>query len=102
MVPVHLDEETCYRALTSRDARFDGRFFVAVRTTGIYCRPICPARKALRANVAFYPSSAASEDAGYRPCRRCRPDAAPSSPEWRGRSTVLARALRLIHGGVLS
>ncbi len=98
---MQFDEETCYRAMSSRDARFDGRFFTAVRTTGIYCRPVCPARTPLRENVEFHPSAAAAEEAGFRPCRRCRPDAAPGSPEWRGSSALLSRALRLIHAGAL-
>jgi len=97
-----LDDPTCYRAMESRDARFDGRFFAAVRTTGIYCRPICPARKPLRRNVAFFPSAAAAERAGFRPCLRCRPDAAPGSADWLGRSALLARAVRLIHAGALN
>jgi AraC family transcriptional regulator of adaptative response / DNA-3-methyladenine glycosylase II len=96
-----LDEESCYRALMSRDARFDGRFFAAVRTTGIYCRPICPARKPRRENVRYYPTAAAAEAAGYRACRRCRPDAAPGSPEWRGSAALVARAVRLVHAGAL-
>lgn len=99
---MQLDPDTCYRAMASRDARFDGRFFAAVRTTGIYCRPICPARKPLRRNVDFYPSAAAAERAGFRPCRRCRPDASPGSPEWCGRSATLSRALRMIHEGALN
>ena len=97
-----LDPALCFQALASRDARFDGRFFAAVKTTGIYCRPVCPARKPLRRNVDFYPSAAAAELAGFRACRRCRPDAAPASPEWRGQSAVLCRALRLIHAGALN
>ena len=94
-----LDAETCYRALLSRDARFDGRFFAAVRTTGIYCRPVCPARKPLRANVTFFPNAAAAEEAGFRPCRRCRPERAPEAFE--GGSALVARALRRIHAGAL-
>jgi len=75
-----LDEDTCYRAARSRDARFDGRFFTAVKTTGIYCRPICPARTPLRKNVRFFVCVAAAEEAGFRPCRRCLPDTAPGAP----------------------
>src|SRR5256886_6836782 len=96
-----LDEETCYRAAQSRDARFDGRFFTAVTTTGIYCRPICPARTPLRKNVRFFACAAAAEEAGFRPCRRCRPDAAPGTPAWNGPSATVSRAVRLIEGGAL-
>jgi AraC family transcriptional regulator of adaptative response / DNA-3-methyladenine glycosylase II len=95
------DHDTCYRALSSRDRRFDGRFFTAVQTTGIYCRPICPARTPARRNVVFYPSAAAAESAGFRACRRCRPDAAPGTPEWNGTSAVVSRGLRLISSGAL-
>jgi len=96
-----LDEDTCYRAARSRDARFDGRFFTAVKTTGIYCRPICPARTPLRKNVRFFVCAAAAEEAGFRPCRRCRPDAAPGTPAWIGPSAIVSRAVRLIERGVL-
>ena len=96
-----LDAKICYRALASRDERFDGRFFTAVRTTGIYCRPICPARPPRPQNVLFFSCAAAAEDAGFRPCRRCRPDASPGSPEWNGTSATVSRGLRLIHGGAL-
>src|SRR4051812_33225494 len=96
-----LDDETCYRAARSRDARFDGRFFTAVKTTGIYCRPICPARTPLRKNVRFFACAAAAEEAGFRPCRRCRPDSAPGTPTWQGVSSTVARALRLIERGAL-
>jgi AraC family transcriptional regulator, regulatory protein of adaptative response / DNA-3-methyladenine glycosylase II len=96
-----LDEETCYRAARSRDARFDGRFFTAVKTTGIYCRPICPARTPLRKNVRFFACAAAAEEAGFRPCRRCRPDAAPGTPAWNGPSATVSRAIRLIERGAL-
>lgn len=98
---VDLDPDICFRALRSRDARFDGRFFIAVRTTGIYCRPICPARAAKRENLVFFAHAAAAEDAGYRPCLRCRPDAAPSTPTWSGTKAVVSRALRLIGEGAL-
>lgn len=96
-----LDEDVCYRALASRDARFDGRFFTAVLTTGIYCRPICPARTPKRENVRFYPSAAAAERAGFRACLRCRPESAPGSAAWIGRSAVVARALKMIAGGAM-
>ena len=96
-----LNAELCYRALRTRDARFDGRFFTAVLTTGIYCRPVCPARTPRRKNVRFYPCSAAAEEAGYRPCRRCRPESAPGTPTWIGTSAVVAQGLRLISQGFL-
>jgi AraC family transcriptional regulator of adaptative response / DNA-3-methyladenine glycosylase II len=98
---VHLDTETCYRALRTRDPRFDGRFFTAVRSTGIYCRPICPARTPRRENCWFVPCAAAAEAAGYRPCRRCRPESAPGTPAWLGTSATVSRALRLIAEGAL-
>ncbi|HEV7210212.1 MAG TPA: AlkA N-terminal domain-containing protein [Blastococcus sp.] len=94
-----LDPERCYRAVAGRDARFDGWFFTAVRTTGIYCRPSCPARTPLARNVSFFTTAAAAQAAGYRACRRCRPDAAPGSPEWDVRADVVARAMRLIADG---
>lgn len=94
-----LDEDTCYRALVARDARFDGTFFVGVLTTGIYCRPVCPARTPRRANVRFFRSAAAASAAGLRACRRCRPDTAPGSREWDHRADLVARALRLIASG---
>ena len=75
-----LDPEICYRALATRDARFDGRFFTAVRSTGIYCRPVCPARTPKRENCVFLPCAAAAQQAGYRPCLRCRPEASPGTP----------------------
>jgi len=96
-----LDADVLYRALRSRDARFDGRFFVGVTSTGIYCRPVCPARTPRRDRVRFYPSAAAAESAGFRPCRRCRPEYAPGSPGWEGGSAVVRRALRLIGDGTL-
>ncbi|MGP8059721.1 MAG: AlkA N-terminal domain-containing protein [Acidimicrobiales bacterium] len=95
------DFERCYRAVHSRDPRFDGWFFTAVTSTRIYCRPSCPARTPKRANVAFYPSAAAAQQAGFRACLRCRPDAAPGSPAWNGRADVVARAMRLIADGVV-
>jgi AraC family transcriptional regulator of adaptative response / DNA-3-methyladenine glycosylase II len=96
-----LDPDVCYRALRSRDPRFDGRFFTGVLTTGIYCRPVCPARTPQRRNVRFYASAAAAADEGFRPCRRCRPEAAPGTAAWSGTSAAVARALRLIGEGVL-
>ena len=93
--------EICYRALKARDPRFDGRFFVAVRSTGIYCRPICPARTPKRENCRFMPSAAAAQAAGYRSCLRCRPETAPGTPAWAGVSASVARALRLIDQGAL-
>ncbi len=95
------DFEHCYRAVRSRDPRFDGWFFTAVSSTGIYCRPSCPARTPSRAHVRFYPSAAAAQQAGYRACLRCRPDAVPGSPEWNVRADVVARAMRAIADGVV-
>ncbi|MEJ2140128.1 MAG: AlkA N-terminal domain-containing protein [Woeseiaceae bacterium] len=89
------------RARLSRDARFDGQFFVGVKTTGIYCRPICPAVTPKSENVAFYPSAAAAGEAGFRPCLRCRPESAPGTPAWSGTSTTVRRGLRLIANGAL-
>ena len=96
-----LDPEALNRARISRDPRFDGKFFIAVTSTGIYCRPICPSRYAKRANVRFFGSPAAAEAAGFRPCLRCRPEAAPGTPAWLGTAAVVRRALRLIHEGAL-
>ena len=90
-----------YRAIDSRDSRFDGQFVTAVRTTGIYCRPSCPARTPKAANVTFYPTSAAAHEAGYRACKRCLPEAAPGSPEWNLRGDAAGRAMRLIADGVI-
>ncbi len=95
------DQELCYRAVKSRDARFDGVFYTAVRTTGIYCRPSCPANTPRQHNVRFYASAAAAQDAGFRACRRCRPDTTPGSPEWNVRADAVARAMRLIGDGVV-
>ena len=97
---MHDDTEACERAIRSRDARFDGWFICAVVTTGIYCRPSCPARPHLK-NLRFYPSAAAAQQAGFRACKRCRPDASPGSPEWNVRSDLIARAMRLIGDGVV-
>ena len=96
-----LDFERCYRAVTARDSRFDGQFYTAVRTTGIYCRPSCPAITPKPANVTFLPTAAAAQQAGYRACRRCLPDAAPGSPLWNTRADLAARAMRLIGDGVV-
>ncbi|MGH9443742.1 MAG: AlkA N-terminal domain-containing protein [Thermoanaerobaculia bacterium] len=93
---MELDATTCYRALAARDARFDGRFFTGVLTTGVYCRPICPARTPKLENVQFFACAAGAEEAGFRACRRCRPETAPGTPAWSGKSATVARALRLI------
>jgi len=98
---VLLDLDACHRALRSRDARFDGWFVTAVTATGIYCRPSCPAPAPRREHVRCFASAAAAQQAGYRACPRCRPDAAPGSPEWLGRADVAARAMRLILDGVV-
>jgi AraC family transcriptional regulator of adaptative response / DNA-3-methyladenine glycosylase II len=95
------DFDRCYQAAQSRDPRFDGWFFTAVTSTGIYCRPSCPAMTPKRENVRFFPSAAGAQQAGFRACKRCRPDAAPGSPEWDGRADVVARAMRLISDGVV-
>ena len=95
------DFERCYAALKSRDHRFDGWFFTAVTSTRIYCRPSCPAKTPKRENVRFYPTAAAAQQAGFRACLRCRPDAAPGSPEWLGRADVAARAVKLILHGIV-
>src|ERR1700722_7749560 len=95
------DRATCYRALQSRDPRFDGLMFIGVRSTGIYCRPVCPARTPKYENCAFYPSAAAAHEAGYRPCLRCRPETAPELASWRGTSNTVSRALTLIAEGAL-
>jgi AraC family transcriptional regulator of adaptative response / DNA-3-methyladenine glycosylase II len=98
---MQLDAARCYRALRTRDRRFDGRFFVGVTTTGIYCRPVCPARTPKAANVRFYRCAAAAEEAGFRPCLRCRPETAPGTPAWKGTPAVVERALRLLARGAL-
>jgi len=98
---MELDPTRCYRALQTRDRRFDGRFFTGVRTTGVYCRPVCPAPTPKSANVVFFGCAAAAEDAGFRPCLRCRPETAPGTPAWAGTSAVVARALRFIESGML-
>lgn len=96
-----LDAAVYYRALQARDPRFDGRIYVAVQTTGIYCRPICPARTPKRENIVFYASAAAAQEAGFRPCLRCRPESSPELAVWQGTSSTVARALALIADGAL-
>src|SRR5258708_29492006 len=96
-----LDRRTYYRALQSHDARFDGRVFVGVTSTGIYCRPICPARTPKFENCRFFASAAAAQDAGFRPCLRCRPEVAPDLAFWRGTANTVSRALALIADGAL-
>ncbi|MGH9054322.1 MAG: AlkA N-terminal domain-containing protein [Acidimicrobiales bacterium] len=96
-----MDDDHCYRAVLSRDGRFDGAFFTAVTTTGIYCRPSCPATTPKRTNIRFFPTAAAAQDSGFRACKRCQPDAAPGSAEWNGRADVVARAMRLIGDGLV-
>ena len=98
---MHLDPESCYRAVKSRDRRFDGVFYTAVRTTGIYCRPSCPARTPSFPNVTFHPTAAAAQGAGYRACKRCLPDATPGSPDWDVAADAAGRAMRLIGDGVV-
>ncbi len=98
---IHLDRERCIRAVQSKDARFDGWFFTAVLTTGIYCRPSCPVVPPKPENMRFFPSAAAAQQASFRACKRCRPDASPGSPEWDVRADVVARAMRLIADGVM-
>jgi AraC family transcriptional regulator of adaptative response / DNA-3-methyladenine glycosylase II len=95
-------DDIYYDTLKSRDARFDGQFFTGVLTTGIFCRPICPAKTPLRKNVAFFENAVAAFEAGLRPCLRCRPETAPDSPPaWAGTSTTVKRAISLIHKGVM-
>jgi len=99
--PLELDRETCDRARLGRDPAFDGLFFSGVRTTRIYCRPVCPVRPARSENVVFFRTAAAAERAGFRPCLRCRPETAPGSPAWNGTATTVARGMRLIGEGFL-
>ncbi|MFW6776197.1 AlkA N-terminal domain-containing protein [Nocardioides sp. CPCC 205120] len=99
--PAGLDPEVCYRAASSRDGRFDGMFFTAVHSTGIYCRPSCPARTPAYRNVSFHPSAASAQRAGFRACKRCLPDAVPGSPGWDVAADVAGRAMRLIGDGVV-
>ena len=96
-----LDRRRCDRARLARDSRFDGRFFTGVLTTRIYCRPVCPVKPAQSRNVVFFPTAAAAERAGFRPCLRCRPEAAPGTPAWRGAGASVSRALKLIERGFL-
>src|ERR1700730_9598066 len=96
-----LDDEQQYQAAISKDARFDGVFFIAVTSTGIYCRPSCPAITPKREHMRYYRSAAAAQEAGFRACKRCRPDASPGSPEWNIRADMVGRAMRLIAGGVV-
>ncbi|MGW5235644.1 AlkA N-terminal domain-containing protein [Streptomyces nodosus] len=98
---MHIDRERCVRAVQSKDARFDGWFFTAVLTTGIYCRPSCPAVPPKPENMTFHPSAAACQQAGFRACKRCRPDTSPGSPAWNQRADLVARAMRLIADGVV-
>ncbi|MCE0485795.1 AlkA N-terminal domain-containing protein [Ornithinimicrobium sediminis] len=98
---MHTDHEACAAAVRSRDPRFDGWFYTAVVTTGIYCRPSCPAMTPHTRNMRFYPSAAAAQGAGFRACKRCRPDATPGSPQWHTRGDLVARAMRLIADGVV-
>lgn len=97
-----IDVTTCVAAMLSRDPAFDGVFFVGVRTTGIYCRPVCRVRMPLVRNVSFYPSAAAAERAGYRPCLRCRPETAPFCPAWKETRSTVERGVRLIAAGALN
>ncbi|MEU8397324.1 AlkA N-terminal domain-containing protein [Nonomuraea sp. NPDC048892] len=99
MSPTELDFDSCYRAVSARDSRFDGRFYTAVTTTRIYCRPICPARTPASRNVRFYRHAASAEAAGFRPCKRCRPELSPGDPGWDLRGDLIGRALRLIDDG---
>ena len=101
LLPFDLDWETCDRARLARDPAFDGLFFTGVRTTRIYCRPVCGVRPAKSENVRFFPTAAAAERAGFRPCLRCRPEAAPGSPAWNGTATTVACGMRLIEEGFL-
>jgi AraC family transcriptional regulator of adaptative response / DNA-3-methyladenine glycosylase II len=96
-----LDPKICDRARIARDPRFDGAFYTGVRTTRIYCRPTCPVKPAQSRNVMFFPTAAAAERAGFRPCLRCRPESAPGTPAWRGAAATVSRALRLIERGFL-
>ncbi len=101
LVCVFTDDDRCLRAVQSKDVRFDGWFFTAVLTTGIYCRPSCPVVPPKARSMRFYPTAAAAQQAGFRACKRCRPDASPGSPEWNHRADLVARAMRLIADGVV-
>ena len=96
-----LDPTVCERARLSRDPRFDGRFFIGVVTTGIYCRPVCPVQPPKARNVRYFRSAAAAAEKGFRPCLRCRPESSPGTPAWLGTSATVSRALRLIADGAL-
>ena len=96
-----LNSEICQKARLSRDPRFDGKFFTAVKTTGIYCRTICPAYPPKEENVVYFSTAIECANAGFRPCLRCRPDSAPDSPAWKGVNTTLDRAVKLINEGAL-
>ncbi len=98
---MELEHNICYQALKTRDARFDGRFFTAVSSTGIFCRPVCPASTPKLENCTFYPTASAALNAGFRPCLRCRPESAPASPAWLGTEATVRRAMRLIEEGAL-
>lgn len=98
---MELDARICYLALRTRDHRFDGRFFTGVTSTGVYCRPVCPARTPRLGNCIFFPHASAAEEAGFRPCLRCRPETSPGTPVWQGASATVSRALRLIDAGAL-
>lgn len=98
---VMLEYDLCEAARYRRDPEYDGVFFTAVKTTGIYCRPVCPVKQPLSKNVTYYPTAAAAEKAGFRPCLRCRPETAPFCPAWQGTRTTVERALRLIKDGAL-
>src|ERR687890_334880 len=101
VVGMYTEFDRCYRAVQAKDARFDGWFVTAVLTTKIYCRPSCPVRPPYARNMRFYPTAAAAQRAGFRACKRCRPDASPGSPEWNVRGDVVARAMRLIADGTV-
>src|SRR6476646_387638 len=98
---MNLNDSVCYRAVRARDVRYDGRFFTCVKTTRIYCRPICPARPPKIENCTFVPTAAAAQEAGFRPCLRCRPESSPDLDAWRGTSATVSRALKLIEAGAL-
>src|ERR1700680_3580392 len=93
---MNLNRQGCSRARLSRDVRFDGKFFIGVTTSRVYCRPVCPAPTAKEKNVRYFPSAAAAAEAGFRPCLRCRPECSPGTPAWLGTSNTVSRALRLI------
>src|SRR5258708_35655768 len=98
---MQLEPSVWYRAVQARDVRYDGRFFTCVKTTGIYCRPICPARPPKLENCTFVPTAAAAQEAGFRACLRCRPESSPDLDAWRGTSATVSRALKMIEGGAL-